>query len=66
MNDFTQFVIEHGTPILFGVVLVEQAGLPLPAMPCLLAAGALAGPSESSTRSPPSLKRLTRDYELSQ
>lgn len=42
MNDFTQFLIEHGTPVLFGVVLVEQAGLPLPAIPWLLAAGALA------------------------
>ena len=42
MTDFTQFLIEHGTPVLFGVVLVEQAGLPLPAIPWLLAAGALA------------------------
>jgi membrane protein DedA with SNARE-associated domain len=42
MTDFTQFLIEHGTPVLFWVVLVEQAGLPLPAIPWLLAAGALA------------------------
>jgi membrane protein DedA with SNARE-associated domain len=42
MTDFTQFLLEHGTPVLFGVVLVEQAGLPLPAIPWLLAAGALA------------------------
>jgi membrane protein DedA with SNARE-associated domain len=40
MSNFTQFLI--GTPVLFGVVLLEQAGLPLPAIPWLLAAGALA------------------------
>lgn len=42
MNEATQFLSERGTLILFGVVLVEQAGLPLPAAPWLLAAGALA------------------------
>ncbi len=44
MTDFTQFLIEHGTPVLFGVVLVEQAGLPLPAIPWLLAAGGKLNP----------------------
>ena len=48
MTDFTQFLVEHGTPVLFGVVLVEQAGLPLPAIPWLLAAGALAAVGELS------------------
>lgn len=46
MNNITQFLIEHGTPILFGVVLVEQVGLPLPLVPWLLAAGALAAAGE--------------------
>src|SRR5262245_9462385 len=42
MNESAQFLVEHSGPVLFGVVLLEQAGLPLPAMPWLLAAGALA------------------------
>src|SRR2546421_1511834 len=41
MNELTQFLINHGDPVLFAVVLVEQAGLPLPSAPWLLAAGAL-------------------------
>ncbi len=35
MNGTTQFLVEHRTPVLFGVVLLEQAGLPLPAIPWL-------------------------------
>ncbi|HWD21473.1 MAG TPA: DedA family protein/thiosulfate sulfurtransferase GlpE [Verrucomicrobiae bacterium] len=42
MADSRQFLIAHGAPILFGAVLVEQLGLPIPALPWLLAAGALA------------------------
>ncbi len=38
----TQFLIRHGLPLVFAVVLVEQLGLPIPALPLLLAAGALA------------------------
>src|SRR4029077_16289496 len=41
MNDFTQFLLAHGGPVLFAVVLVDQAGVPLPSAPWLLAAGAL-------------------------
>jgi membrane protein DedA with SNARE-associated domain len=37
------FLIQHGLVVLFGWVLVEQLGVPVPAMPVLLAAGALAG-----------------------
>ena len=43
MNDTIQFLIQHGYVLLFAWVLVEQIGLPLPAIPLLLAAGALAG-----------------------
>jgi membrane protein DedA with SNARE-associated domain len=43
MIESTQFLVEHGVVVLFGVVLLEQVGLPLPAMPWLVAAGALAG-----------------------
>jgi membrane protein DedA with SNARE-associated domain len=38
-----QFLIRHGYSVLFVWVLAEQLGLPLPATPLLLAAGALAG-----------------------
>lgn len=38
-----QFLIHHGYAVLFVWVLLEQGGLPIPAVPVLLAAGALAG-----------------------
>src|SRR5262245_46552519 len=41
MNDAMQFLMDHGGPLLFAVVFLEQAGLPVPAMPWLLAAGAV-------------------------
>src|SRR5215472_12438290 len=41
MNEPIQFLVDHGGPLLFAVVFVEQAGLPLPAMPLVLAAGAV-------------------------
>ena len=43
MNEIVQFLINHGYALLFAWVLVEQMGLPIPAIPLLLAAGALAG-----------------------
>jgi membrane protein DedA with SNARE-associated domain/rhodanese-related sulfurtransferase len=42
MSQTTQFLIDHGLPLVFGAVFVEQMGLPIPALPWLLAAGALA------------------------
>jgi membrane protein DedA with SNARE-associated domain/rhodanese-related sulfurtransferase len=41
MTQTSQFLINHGLPLVFAAVLVEQMGLPLPALPWLLAAGAL-------------------------
>src|SRR5262249_29677698 len=41
MNATTQFLVAYGGPVLFTIVFVEQAGLPLPCAPWLLAAGAL-------------------------
>ena len=41
MTEITQFLIKHGLPLVFAAVFVEQMGLPLPALPWLLAAGAL-------------------------
>jgi membrane protein DedA with SNARE-associated domain len=46
MNETFQFLIRHGYSVLFVWVLAEQLGLPLPATPLLLAAGALAGQGE--------------------
>ena len=43
MNETFDFLIRHGYTVLFVWVFAEQAGLPLPAVPFLLAAGALAG-----------------------
>jgi len=43
MNETSQFLARHGVPILFAAVFVEQLGVPLPAAPWLLAAGALIG-----------------------
>ncbi|HVP56407.1 MAG TPA: VTT domain-containing protein [Candidatus Eisenbacteria bacterium] len=43
MAEMLQFVVQHGYVLLFFWVLAEQAGLPIPASPLLLAAGALAG-----------------------
>ncbi len=43
MNEAVQFLIHHGYTLLLVWVLVEQMGLPIPAVPLLLAAGGLAG-----------------------
>jgi membrane protein DedA with SNARE-associated domain/rhodanese-related sulfurtransferase len=43
MNGSTEFLYQHGYAILFVAVLAEQAGLPFPSSPLLVAAGALAG-----------------------
>ncbi|HSN05594.1 MAG TPA: VTT domain-containing protein [Nitrospira sp.] len=43
MSETIQFLTEYGPLVLFAVVFVEQIGLPLPALPVLVAAGVLAG-----------------------
>jgi membrane protein DedA with SNARE-associated domain len=43
MHRTFEFLIQHGYVVLLGWVFVEQVGIPVPAMPLLLAAGALAG-----------------------
>ena len=43
MNEPIQFLLQHGYVLLFAWVLIEQMGLPVPAVPLLIAAGALAG-----------------------
>ena len=42
MAQILQFVLHYGYALLFVWVLIEQGGLPIPAAPLLLAAGALA------------------------
>lgn len=42
MNETNQFLISHGLPIIFAAVFLDQIGVPFPAAPWLLAAGALA------------------------
>ena len=48
VDETFQFLIRHGYAVLFVWVLAEQLGLPLPATPLLLAAGALAGSGQMS------------------
>lgn len=43
MHNIMQLLIEHGYVVLVVAVLAEQFGLPVPATPFLIAAGALAG-----------------------
>src|SRR5258708_16756405 len=43
MHRTLEFLLHNGYILLLGWVFVEQLGLPLPSMPLLLAAGALAG-----------------------
>jgi membrane protein DedA with SNARE-associated domain len=48
MHSTLEFVLRHGYTLVFLIVLTEQAGLPIPALPVLLAAGALAGQGKLS------------------
>jgi membrane protein DedA with SNARE-associated domain/rhodanese-related sulfurtransferase len=43
MNETLDFLAQHGSLVLAAAVFAEQIGLPLPALPFLIAAGALAG-----------------------
>ena len=43
MHALLEFLLRHGYVLLLGWVFAEQAGLPLPSVPLLLAAGVLAG-----------------------
>src|SRR5580658_5121746 len=46
MNDTLEFLIRHDVLFLFAAVFIDQIGVPLPAAPWLLAAGALAATGE--------------------
>ena len=48
LKETLQFVVDHGYAVLFAWVFAEQLGLPIPSLPILLAAGALAGAGQIS------------------
>ncbi len=48
MHQPMEFVLRHGYPLLFAMVLAEQLGAPIPAGPILLAMGALIGSGKYS------------------
>src|SRR5438477_4067445 len=43
MHSTLEFLIKHGYVVLLGWVFAEQLGMPVPSLPVMLAAGALAG-----------------------
>src|SRR5689334_6184720 len=43
MHRTLEFLIKHGYAVLLAWVFAEQLGVPIPSMPVVLAAGALAG-----------------------
>ena len=42
MAGLTDYLVQHGTSVVFGNVLVQQLGIPIPAEPTLVLAGSLA------------------------
>ena len=48
MDSTIGVLARHGYLVVFGSILAEQIGLPFPAIPFLLAAGALAGAGKLS------------------
>jgi len=48
MDASIDVLVRHGYLILFGWVFAEQIGLPIPAVPVMMAAGALAGSGQLS------------------
>lgn len=43
VDPLTQTLLEHGYAVLFALVALDQIGLPMPALPVVVAAGGLAG-----------------------
>jgi membrane protein DedA with SNARE-associated domain/rhodanese-related sulfurtransferase len=48
MSGLIEFLIAYGLPLLFAAILLEQLGLPLPAVPWLLAFGSLSANAKFS------------------
>src|SRR5436305_9447666 len=49
MTEASEFLVRQGASILFAAVFLEQMGIPLPAAPWLLAAGALSASGKFSS-----------------
>jgi len=65
VDEGTQFLIRHGGQVVFWVIFAEQLGLPVPGIPVLIAAGALAGTGKMSLASAaglPVIASLVADY----
>jgi membrane protein DedA with SNARE-associated domain/rhodanese-related sulfurtransferase len=65
MEEGTQFLIRHGGQVVFWVIFAEQLGLPVPGIPVLVAAGALAGTGKMNPAAAvglPVLASLVADY----
>ncbi len=48
MTEFVTFLEHYGEWVLFAAVFVQQIGVPIPAIPVLLGAGAVAGAGKMS------------------
>ena len=48
MQELAALISQYGLLMIFGIVLLEQLGLPLPALPALVVAGALAAGGDNS------------------
>ena len=48
MPDFIQLLQDYGVLIVFAIILIEQIGLPIPAFPILIVAGALVATGDMS------------------
>jgi len=49
MNETLEFLVRHGAVVMFVALFIEQVGLPFPATPLLLYAGALVGAGKLNT-----------------
>jgi len=57
MTETLEFLARHGYGVLFVWILAEQVGIPIPAVPVLLAAGAL---TAASGAAPPFVLKVAR------
>ena len=60
MAQLTQYVIAYGLPLIFGIVLLEQLGAPIPAIPVLIVAGALSVDRDLSASAGPARRGRAR------
>ncbi|MDC8449660.1 MAG: hypothetical protein LV473_15055 [Nitrospira sp.] len=61
MDVIVRFVTQHGTVLLFLLVLAEQIGLPIPVIPVLIIAGTLVGTGQMNFDDPLPQERVGYD-----